>query len=139
MVNKVHRIVIGSIDNRDSYPIKCCEICGQSGHIHHHIEQQYSICGEVFVIELHINYSNLCITHHPIAEKNPKQYDKEVYGHSFAIGICWKPYEHWHKLKDEVDHEKLILDWIEAHDKDWFYKTRLAKVRDVLLQRLGRE
>jgi len=136
MSYKANRIVIGDIANRQAYLEENprCEICGKpNNHVHHLIPQQFAINGQVFVLELSINYGNLCLySCHAISEHNKEQYDREVFGRAFNGRICWKPYEYWHTLRDGSKPEEHVLAWIEQQPRDWFYVTVLEKIEQII-------
>lgn len=107
---KRDRITIGDAKNKNRYLFnnQLCECCGkQRGDIHHHIRKQFRYKGEVYEIELPINYSTLCLQCHGIIEYNENQYYREL----FKVVTC-KPFSYWHELKDGIDVEELIESYI---------------------------
>ena len=119
MSYKANRHTVGSKDNRQAYLEEhpCCELCKSTFLLacHHHIPQQYSVCGEVFILDIPDNYTALC-------------------------GVCHGDMEkELNTLKSGDNPDEIILSWIDVQERDYFYETRLAKVREVLLYRLGRE
>jgi hypothetical protein len=109
------RITVGDERNRIDYLDEnpMCECCfKQLGQVHHAITQQHRYLGEVYVIDLPINYFTLgtwCC--HAIIEHNEKQYYK--LGLDKKSGKSW---DYWHKLKDGQDADEFIASWLKEQE-----------------------
>ena len=111
---KKDRIIIGDKKNKTQYKYDhpSFEICGSNFLVdtHHHIKQQYLYKGERYCIELPENYTRLgryCC--HQKAE-NENQFIREIVikKESKLPHDPQKLYDYLHKMKDGIDHEKLI-------------------------------
>ena len=107
MIYKRHRKTIGDERNRIEYLESqlMCECCRkQVGQVHHHIPQQFTHLGDVYIIDLPVNYSTLgtwCC--HAIVEHNEKQY----YGKGMDV-MSGRKWSYWHELKNGQDPHDFI-------------------------------
>jgi hypothetical protein len=117
VIYKRDRITIGDEANRYEYKLAVpwCECCGKvaGSSVHHHIPQSFRHLGDVYIIDLPINYSTLGVWCgcHAIVEHNEKQY----YGKGLDVK-SGKSWDYWHKLKDGQDADEFIANWLKEQE-----------------------